>query len=80
MLGPYLTTLREARGLTVPDIVARLDVPRATAYSWERADGRPEPENLQRFLDLVEATDDERLEAWRLRALPRAVAEDEEAA
>ena len=68
MLGELLSRLRQRRGLTIPDVVERLGVPRSTAYQWEWASSRPEPENLQRLLDLYEATPDERLEAWELRA------------
>ena len=68
MLGEFLTTLRTSRGLSVPDVVERLGIPRSTAYAWEQPQSRPEPENLQALLNLYEATDEERLRAWELRA------------
>lgn len=77
MLGEFLSRLRQRRGLTIPDVVDRLGVPRSTAYQWEWQSSRPEPENLQRLLDLYEATDAERLEAWELRA--RSASSDEAA-
>ena len=72
MLYELLTQLRERTGLSVPDVATRLGVARPTAYQWEKAySGRPEPEHLHALLELYCATDAEKLEAWRLRSLPR---------
>ncbi len=68
MLGEYLARLRQQRGMSVPEVVEALGIPRSTGYAWEGPHSRPEPENLQRLLDLYEATDAERLQAWDLRA------------
>lgn len=76
MLGALLHSLRERAGLPMTRVVVELGVPRATAYAWEGADSRPEPENLKRLLDLYGATDDERLHAWELRGEPRPARQD----
>lgn len=68
LLGDLLARLRQRRGMTMPEVVEALGIPRSTGYSWEGPHSRPEPENLQRLLDLYEATDEERLQAWDLRA------------
>ena len=70
MLGALLVELRRRRGLSMAEVIEHLGVPRSTAYGWEGAASRPEPEHLQRLLDLYAATDEDRLEAWRLRAMP----------
>lgn len=67
-LGELLSDLRRRSGLPMAGVIERLGVPRSTAYSWEAPGARPHPEHLQRLLDLYDATDAERLEAWRLRA------------
>ena len=67
-LGAHLRRLRGGR--PVDTVSERVGVVRSTVYLWEADDRRPEPEHLQALLDLYEATDDERLEAWRLRSLP----------
>ena len=66
-LAQLLMGLRERAGMSMAEVVRTLGVPRATAYQWEQH-GRPEPESLQRMLDLYCASDAERLEAWALRA------------
>ena len=69
-LGAALAALRKRAGLSMAEVIERLSMPRSTAYWHESASGRPSPEHLQALLDLYQATDDERLEAWRLRSLP----------
>ncbi len=71
MLPEHLKALRIAAGKTVRDVREALGVPKATAYAWESEGARPEPEQLQRLLDLFEASDEDRLTAWRLRSAPR---------
>jgi transcriptional regulator with XRE-family HTH domain len=69
-LAELLTNLRKRSGLAMPAVIDRLGVPRSTAYVWETTSSRPAPEHLQPLLDLYDATPEERLEAWRLRAAP----------
>lgn len=80
-LAECLRHLREHAGIKVSDAAEKLGVQRNTAYSWEIPEGkgsrRPEPEVLGKLLDLYSATDRERLEAWRLRSLPREKPEDD---
>lgn len=71
MLHEHLKALRGAAGLTIRDVREALEVPKATAYAWETRGARPEPEQLQRLLDLFNASDEDRLTAWRLRSGPR---------
>ena len=76
MLWQKLAALRQRSGLSVSEVCERLGVAKPTAYQWEKPyNGGPGIEHLQALLDLYQATDDERLEAWRLRALPRPVEE-----
>lgn len=80
MLGAFLSGLRVRAGLSMAQVIERLSVPKSTAY-WFEGDGsigRPSPEHLQALLDLYQATDEERLEAWRLRALPPSAEPDPE--
>lgn len=70
MLGDLMAALRTRRGLTMAQVIEELGVPRSTAYVWESASSRPDPEHLQRLLDLYEASDADRLHAWELRARP----------
>lgn len=67
-LGPNLRRMRADR--TVDSVAAHVGVVRSAVYLWEADDRRPDPEHLQRLLDLYGASDAERLEAWRLRSLP----------
>jgi predicted transcriptional regulator len=71
VLGPFLKRLRARGDRDVVAVAEHLGVSRAAVYMWEADDRRPEPEQLGRLLDLYVATDVERLEAWRLRSLPR---------
>ena len=66
-LGELLRRLRTGRSLKMATVIERLQVPRATAYWWETPRGRPEPEQLQRLLDLYDASPADRLKAWELR-------------
>ncbi len=68
MLGPFLRALRERAQLSVSDVVERMTIPRSTAYYWEGPLARPAPEHLQALLDLYDASPEERLRAWELRA------------
>lgn len=52
-------------------VARRLGLTRVAVNAWESGIARPDPEHLQALLDLYEATDEERLEAWRLRSMPR---------
>lgn len=49
------------------DVIEQLQVRRSTAYWWEGPQSRPEPEELQRLLDLYGASPEEQLLAWRFR-------------
>jgi transcriptional regulator with XRE-family HTH domain len=66
-LGELLRRLRTGRSLKMATVIERLQVPKATAYWWETSRGRPEPEQLQRLLDLYNASPTDRLKAWELR-------------
>lgn len=75
-LGELLERLRLRTGLKVLEVLRRLNenrteadrVARSTFYGWEKPPGRPDPEDLQRLLNLYNATPSERLLAWELRA------------
>lgn len=71
MLGDHLKDLRTRAGLTMSEVVEKLGIPRATGYLWESPRSRPEPESLQRLLDLYNASASDRLRAWELRAAGR---------
>jgi len=76
-LNTYLRQLRERRGLSTAVVIDRLaesGISKFTFYSWERGPARPEPENLGLLLRILEATPEERLVAYDLRALPAAKA------
>lgn len=68
MLGSLLKAMREGAGLSLLKVRGKLGIPRSTLYMWESPASRPEPEDLQRLLDLYRATDEQRLKAWELRA------------
>lgn len=68
-LGQRMRQLRERRGLTAAQVAEQLGASRASAYAWEGPRSHPTPEALGRLLDLYGATDAERLEVWRMRAL-----------
>ena len=67
-LGELLRDLRGTR--KVAEVATRLKVGRAVVYMWESSTGSrrlPSAPNLQRLLDLYDATPDQRLEVWRAR-------------
>lgn len=70
-LGEHLRRLRGDR--PVDEVAAHVGVGRSTVYLWESTTGnrrRPDPEHLQKLLDLYSASDTDRLLAWELRAAP----------
>ena len=79
MLHQLLAALRGRANMTLNDVQAGLGVSRATVYAWETPAVRPRPEHLQALLDLYGATDEERLEAWRLRSESKAATGEEAA-
>ena len=70
-----LKEMRKSAGMKPEEVAAALGVDRSAVYFWESGAHRPEPERLHALLDLYGASDEERLEAWRLRSLPRPKAE-----
>lgn len=69
MFGTFIRELRGQRGVT--ETARAIGVDRTAVHQWENGTKSPEPGNLQALLDLFGATDEQRLEAWRLRSLPR---------
>lgn len=67
--GQFLETLRNKR--PVQSVSEATGIPRSTLFAWESDTVRPPPERVGALLDLYGATDEERLEAWRLRSMPR---------
>lgn len=65
-LGQHLRTLRGSR--KVPDVARTLGVVRSAVHLWEASTRMPSAVHLQALLDLYEASDDQRLRAWELRA------------
>ena len=66
-----ITELRKQAGLSKPDLKERLGVEMPTIHSWETTEEyhrAPSPRYLQMLLDLADATDEQRTEAWRLLA------------
>jgi transcriptional regulator with XRE-family HTH domain len=55
----------------------RLGLTRVAVNGWESGERMPAPKHLGALLDIYGATDEERAEAWRLRA---AVTSDDEQA
>lgn len=75
-LGVLLRQLRGAR--RVQDVARDLGVVRSAVYLWEStttARRLPSATSLQQLLDLYEATDEQRLLAWRLRSQGETVVE-----
>lgn len=78
MLAEFVKGLREKHGQTVPEVAEALGLARATVYSWETGARLPAPEQLGRFLDLMDATDGDRLDAWRFRSATKSTPDDAE--
>lgn len=71
MLCGFLAALRERSKLSKPEIMAALGVSRPTVDSWENpgaGNRAPSPAHFQALLDLYDASPEERLRAWELRA------------
>lgn len=71
--------LRELRGpRRVQDVARDLGVVRSAVYLWESTTASrrlPSATSLQQLLDLYEASDAQRLLAWRLRSQAETVVE-----
>lgn len=69
----FLRLLHEDRapGMSSDSVADAIGVDRTAVWRFERGSRSPKPEKLGKLLDLYGATDEERLEAWRLRSLPR---------
>jgi len=52
--GERLTSLREARGLTSPQVGAALGVSRVCVWKWETGHMYPSPEKLERLADTLQ--------------------------
>lgn len=62
------TFLQQLRNMAVPALAEALGVHPATVYAWEAGTKLPDPMHLDAFLQIVKASDDQQLKAWRLLA------------
>lgn len=60
-LGSRITALREGKGMTRHDLAATLKVNPVTVWRWERDHRSPDPDQLQRIAEALEATSEELL-------------------
>lgn len=73
-LGALLRELRERKGLTLEALGSRADLSFGFVSELEHGTRTPSRERLGQLLGLLDATDDDRLEAYRrARMLPDAV-------
>lgn len=69
-LGELLRQLRSRKGIGHPDEMAKLfGISSSYAYWLESGWSSPQPKLLGRMLEAYEATEDEALLAWKLRAV-----------
>lgn len=68
-LGALLYALRDRKRLTHREVQASLSVSLAYTYWLERIESAPSPRLLEEMLDLYGATAEERLLAYKLRAV-----------
>lgn len=65
-LGAFISQRLGARSHA--DLAEQIGVYRQTVHSWVTNKKAPTPEHLEMILECLGASDEDRLEAWRLRA------------
>lgn len=71
-LGQYLRALRlhSPRGrIKMSEVVRDTNLSRQTVYKWEGPQSRPDPVHLRRYLQYLDANQEQIAEALRLRSL-----------
>lgn len=66
MIGVWLRDLRECRGVSSSDLAARMGVTRQAVWRWEDGSRGISAGTLAVLLDMLDATDAERLKALDL--------------
>jgi len=66
MVGPYLRSLRILQGFSLRELAPKLDVAFATVQQWETGEVNIYASHLDRYLDAVVASPEQRAEALRL--------------